>query len=139
MKIVHSTLPPHDGGGPSAGGFTLLEVMIAIAILAITLVAAFQSQSQSIAMATGARNLTTLSLLAQSKMADMEGAEVLSTGQQSGTFGEDFRDYTWRTIVSTAQYPSFGRVEVVVTDSRAASKNTYRLIFYRPMNRKSWP
>ena len=48
------------------GGFTLLEVMIAMAILAITLVAVYQSQSQSISMAGNSRFLTTASLLAQS-------------------------------------------------------------------------
>ena len=40
-------------------GFTLMEVMIAMAILAITLVTVYQSQSQSISMASNARFLTT--------------------------------------------------------------------------------
>ena len=54
------------------GGFTLLEVMIAMAILATTLVVVFQSQSQSISTTGIARFQTTASLLAQSKIAEIE-------------------------------------------------------------------
>src|SRR4030042_4550231 len=63
------------------GGFTLLEVMIAMAILAISLVAVYQSQSQSVSMAANSRFLTTASLLAQSRMAALDAAvprEVVS-------------------------------------------------------------
>ena len=49
-----------------------MEVMLAMAILAIALVSVFQSQSQSISMAADSRFLTTAALLAQSKMAEVE-------------------------------------------------------------------
>ena len=67
--------------------------MIAMAILAIVLVTVFHSQSQSIAMANESRAMTTLALLAQSRMAEVEGQQNLSTGQTSGKFGDDFPDY----------------------------------------------
>ena len=54
----------------SSSDLTLLEVMLAMTILAIALVAVFQSQSQSISMAGQARFATTPFLLAQSKMAE---------------------------------------------------------------------
>ena len=53
-------------------GFTLLEVMIAMAIIAIALVAVFGSQSQSLSLANEAKFSTTAALLAQSKMAEIE-------------------------------------------------------------------
>jgi len=49
-----------------------MEIMVAMAILAIALVSIFQLQSQSISMATDSRFMTTAALLAQSKMADVE-------------------------------------------------------------------
>jgi hypothetical protein len=33
---------------------------------------------------------------------------------------------------------SLGRVEVTVTNIKMTTNNTYRLIFYRPMNRTTW-
>jgi general secretion pathway protein I len=123
---------------PSARGFTLLEVMMAMAILAVSLLAVFWSQSQSISMAQQSRTVTTMSLLAQSRMADLEVQEVLSTGTQTGDFGNDYVDYTWRTVVAPSDVQSLGRVEVIVTNIKMTTNNTYRLIFYRPMNRKTW-
>ena len=53
-----------------ASGFTLMEVMIAMTILAIALIAIYQLQSQSISMSTDSRFMTTAALLAQSKMVE---------------------------------------------------------------------
>ncbi len=112
--------------------------MIAMAILAISLLAVFWSQSQSISMAQQSRTLTMMSLLAQSRMVDLEAQEVLSTGTQTGDFGTDYADYTWRTVVAPSDVQSLARVEVIVTNIKMTTNNTYRLIFYRPMNRKTW-
>ncbi|MBW1667358.1 MAG: type II secretion system minor pseudopilin GspI [Deltaproteobacteria bacterium] len=82
-------------------GFTLLEVMVAMAIIAIVLTAILGSQSQSVSLATEARFSTTAAFLAQSKMAELEalGPEELTSG--SGDFGEDFPGYTWNVVVET--------------------------------------
>lgn len=138
MKIHNSILKTHNCRRPSAFGFTLLEVMVAMAILAVSLLAVFWSQSQSISMAQQSRTTTTMALLAQSRMTDLEAQEVLSTGTQTGDFGNDYVDYTWRTVVAPSDVQSLGRVEVIVTNIKMTANNTYRLIFYRPMNRKTW-
>ena len=81
-------------------GFTLLEVMIAMAIIAITLVAVFGSQSQSLSLANEAKFSTTAALLAQSKMAEIETLNPGDLVSGSGDFGEDFPDYHWDLYVS---------------------------------------
>jgi general secretion pathway protein I len=53
-------------------GFTLLEVMIAVAILAIALTAIFASEAGAIRAAARARWMTTGTLLARCKMAEIE-------------------------------------------------------------------
>lgn len=53
-------------------GFTLLEVMVAVAILAIALTAIFASEAGAIRAAARARWMTTASLLARCKMAEIE-------------------------------------------------------------------
>lgn len=111
-------------------GFTLLEVMIAVAILAIALVAVFQSQSQSISMAGNARFLTTASLLAQGRMAEMEAIDPAGLRSGSGDFGEDYPDYVWRVEVTDTDLDILKKIELKVTNERLASNNTYRLILY---------
>jgi general secretion pathway protein I len=57
---------------PSEGGFTILEVMVAVAILAISLTAIFSSEAGSIKVAHRARRTTVASLLARCKMGEIE-------------------------------------------------------------------
>lgn len=54
------------------GAFTLLEVMVAVAILAIALTAIFASEAGAIRVASRARFTTTATLLARCKMAEIE-------------------------------------------------------------------
>jgi general secretion pathway protein I len=52
-------------------GFTLLEVMVALAVIAIGLTALLGSHSQSVSLATEAKFNTTVALLAQQKMTEL--------------------------------------------------------------------
>ena len=115
----------------SEKGFTLLEVMIAVAILAITLVAVFQSQSQSVSMAGHARFLTTASLLAQSKMAEMEAISMKNIKSEAGDFGRNFPDYEWRMTVKDMDIDALKKIEFVVTNNRMRLNNTYMLEYFR--------
>ena len=108
--------------------------MIAMAILAIVLVTVFHSQSQSIAMANESRAMTTLALLAQSRMAEVEGQQNLSTGQTSGKFGDDSPITPGRQAYSQPQGPgsSFLRkIEITVVHD-FYPKRPYKVILYRP-------
>ncbi len=77
-------------------GFTLLEMMVSVTIIAIALVTLIGSQSQSVSIATISRFDTTASLLAREKMTELAlgGFDDLSSGD--GDFGEDFPEYTWQ-------------------------------------------
>jgi general secretion pathway protein I len=85
-----------------AAGFTLLEVMIATAIIAIALVAALGSQSQSVSLASEAKFATTVAFLAQKKMAELEAEDLEGLMSDSGDFGEDFPGYRWESEVDDA-------------------------------------
>ena len=119
----------------SRQGFTLLEVMIAMAILATVLVTVFHSQSQSIAMANESRAMTSLALLAQSRMAEVEGQQNLSTGQTSGKFGDDFPDYSWTVGITQPPGPGSSylrKIEVTVIHDYYPNR-PYKVILYRPV------
>jgi len=86
-------------------GFTLLEITVAMAIIAIALTAMLSSQSQSLSLANEAKFSTTASLLAQSKMAEFETVKPEDLGSGSGDFGEDFPNYYWEMNVSDITIP----------------------------------
>lgn len=81
-------------------GFTLLEVMFALAIIAATLVVVLGSQSQSLSLATETKFTTTAIFLAQHKIAEMEAGNPEDLSADSGDFGEDFPGYRWEIEVS---------------------------------------
>ena len=86
-------------------GFTLLEVTVAMAIIAIALTAMLSSQSQSLSLANEAKFSTTATLLAQSKMAEFERVKPEDLISDSGDFGEDFPNYFWEMKVSDITIP----------------------------------
>ncbi|OGP67028.1 MAG: type II secretion system protein GspI [Deltaproteobacteria bacterium RBG_19FT_COMBO_43_11] len=112
-------------------GFTLMEVLIAMAILAIALVGVFQLQSQSISMATDSRFMTTAALLAQSKMVEIESGIVSSSRAQDGDFGDDYPQYSWRLEVTDTQLPQFKKIEVTVRNKAFLRGGTYKLVLYK--------
>ena len=92
------------------GGFTLLEVMVAVAIIAIALTALLGSHSQSISLAGEAKFYTTASLLAQRKMAELELAGFDDLFSDGGDFGEEFPGYRWEVKVDQADFEGFEEI-----------------------------
>jgi general secretion pathway protein I len=81
-------------------GFTLLEVMIAVAIIAIALMAVLGSQTQGLSLAGESRFNRTAALLAQGKMAEIEAVkDRRDLNSDSGDFGDEFPGYTWQLSV----------------------------------------
>ncbi len=88
-----------------ARGFTLLEVMIALAILGMALLAIFNLNSGAISMHGYTKRLTVASLLARSKMTDIE-QELFDEGFQlddqemSGDFSDEgWGSFKWRARI----------------------------------------
>ena len=91
-----SSLPA--GKGPS--GFTFLEVMVAVMIIAIAFVTLIGSQSQSVTVAGDSRFNVNAALLAQQKLAELEAAPFYEVFSGSGDFGEEHPAYRWQAEVS---------------------------------------
>jgi len=112
-------------------GFTLLEVMVAMSILAMALVAVFHMQSQSISMAGEARFLTTASLLAQRKMAEIEANQSTDNKSQEGDFAPDYPAYGWTIQVTDTQIAKLKKIEVNVFHKVLKTGGNYQLVLYR--------
>ena len=74
----------------SCRAFTLLEVMVAMAIMAIVMVSVYRMHSQTLTMNAAARFYTQAPLLAQSKLAQLEAASSEINAGDSGDFGDNF-------------------------------------------------
>ncbi|MCK5688270.1 prepilin-type N-terminal cleavage/methylation domain-containing protein [Myxococcota bacterium] len=90
-------------------GFSLLEVLVALSILGITLTALLQVEADSLNAAGRARDITIASLLARSKMIDVE-RDFFDEGMPSGDSTEEgnfsdegFKDYKWNYKVSEVE------------------------------------
>ena len=83
----------------SSGGFTLLEVIVALAILSMALMAIFDLNAGAIASHVYAKKVTVATFLARSKMTDLEQKlydEGLPTTDQEED--GDFSDEGWENI-----------------------------------------
>jgi prepilin-type N-terminal cleavage/methylation domain-containing protein len=84
-----------------AKGFTLIETLIAMVLLAGALIVLGNAWSGSLNAIRKSRSLTTLSLLLQRKMTEYEiKYKDKTTGEvpeeETGDFGSDFAPYTWK-------------------------------------------
>jgi len=112
-------------------GFTLIEVLVALAIVAVALSAGMRAIAQS---ADGASSLKarTLALwvaenrLAQAQLDDPPPATGTATGQdaQAGTL------FAWRRTVEPSPNPAFRKVEIIVTDPAVQGYVLARLVGY---------
>ena len=98
-------------------GFTLLEVMVALAIVALSLTAVAASMNQMIGAATAMQERTYASWIAQNKIAEMRLANVMP--EVDTTSGEvEFANtrWVWRAVVSETGIENFRRIDVTVSD-----------------------
>jgi len=110
-----------------AQGFTLLEVLVAVAILAIAMVAILKANVQSLDKLTRTRETSTASLLAASKLAEIEAAGAVNWTELRGDFGEDYPDYIWEVETSSTEVEGLVRVAVVVQRGGAAAGGEVRI------------
>ena len=117
-------------------GFTLLEVMVALAVMSIVLVSVYRMHSQSLAMNTAARFYTQAPMLAQSKMVEVETLSASVFPEDSGDFGEQFPGYGWKASITDVASEVLGEVaedlkRIDVTVSLHEDQFVYTLRAYR--------
>jgi general secretion pathway protein I len=91
----------------SQKGFTLLEVMVAVAILAMVLVTLMGVKNRSMEDVMLADHITTATLLAKRKMNEAlvtAGTRTIVQKEDEGEFPEEeFKGFTWKQSVSQVQ------------------------------------
>ena len=111
-----------------ARGFSLLEVMIAMAILSGALTWLVVGVSRNIKAENHAKLMTTATFLAREKMVDVED-DLYDKGfgefekEQSGTFDDKgFARFGWRAIVDKVELPSAEQLQTVLSNAQQAKQ-----------------
>ena len=138
QKIATSNQEPATRNQQPDSGFTLLEIMVAVSIIAIVLVSVYKMQAQTITMNYAARFYATAPLLAQLKIAEVEIENLGESADDSGDFGDEFPGYRWNVVIDDIDSEQLGniaenlkKIDVNVsfnTDEFTYSLRTYRFI-----------
>jgi len=111
-------------------GFTLLEVMIALAILALVGVAFLRTQAGSVRLLDESIQISLATLLAREKMAELEGTGFPEVGKSSGAGGEAFPRFQWEQIVTGTDLPVLRQGLVRVLWKDGARERNLELVAY---------
>ncbi len=120
-------------------GFTLLEMMVSIFILALVLVSVFKIQSATIRLSVSGKFYATASNLARQKMADIEQklrdssmSNELLASELSGDFGDAFPGYRWQYVITSLELSGSQIPEAVIKQGELQKfKNLTVEISYR--------
>ena len=98
--------------------FTLVEVMVALAIIALSLTAIAAKMSRMIDTSNSMRERTYASWIAQNKIAELRLANVLpEVTTTSGDIDYANSNWRWRAVVSESGIENLFRVDVEVFDT----------------------
>ncbi|HXR55855.1 MAG TPA: type II secretion system minor pseudopilin GspI [Casimicrobiaceae bacterium] len=114
-----------------ARAFTLIEVLVALAILAVALAAGMRAVAQSADGASSLRLRTLALWVAQNRLAQAQLADPWpARGSANGGETQAGTRLVWRETVSDTPNPAFRRVEIIVADPGAPDYALARLVGY---------
>ncbi len=99
-------------------GFTLVEVMAAMVLLAIVLPTAIQGTILCMNLATNARMQVQAASLAQAKLSELAATKMIDEAMQTGDFGEQWPQYRWLATVQPWDDPRLVELDVSVVWNR---------------------
>lgn len=105
----------------------MLELLVAMAVLAIGIVGVLQAFSFSTLTVKAAESNSNMALLAQRVACELERLPNLETGPLSGSFGTDLPDYTWEAQIQQSPEANLYRTEIRVIRRVGSSAKFFRL------------
>jgi general secretion pathway protein I len=113
----------------SVEGFTLLEVMVALAIIAFAVVTYVHSQNTSLALLNESTAMTVATLLAQARMVVLEGSDNLAPLEREGSFDTpEYASFRWKERVVSTPLPNVLEVHVDVSWEEPRGRRSVELV-----------
>jgi prepilin-type N-terminal cleavage/methylation domain-containing protein len=103
------------------GGFTLIEVMCAILIMGVALVALTRGLTTALGSTKDSEVQTTVVALAAGQIEMLRASAVLIDETTEGDFGDSFPKYTWEQTVAPGDVDGLHQVDVLVKDSKSGA------------------
>ncbi len=119
LKAERGVSPRRRGGR----GFTLIEVLVALVVVAVALFAVVKATAEQLANASRLREVTFAQWIARNKLTEMQVEGVWTTGRQDSRV--EFAGRTWPLQVAIEDTPNerIRRVEVSVADPENPDNN----------------
>lgn len=96
-------------------GFTLIEVLVALAIIALSIGTALRATSAAVANLGDARDRTMARWVGKNELARLQTAQSLpALGTLSGEATQGNLGFSWNAVIDTTPNPNFRKVEIVV-------------------------
>lgn len=113
-----------------ADGFTLLEIVIALAVLAIALIALLTLRNRDVALQAHARHLVTATSLARAKLEELSRVAEADQTETSGDFGDHYPGYVWKREVEPTLVPEWQVMTVTVSWPEGVRQEQVVLVTY---------
>ena len=109
-------------------GFTLVEVLVALAVIAVALTAGMRVLAQSVDGASSLKARTLALWVAENRLARAQLGETLDTlaGQET----QAGLTFAWRQAITATPNLAFRKIEIVVTDPAQPDYALARLVGY---------
>ena len=115
----------------SLAGFTLIEILVALAIVAVALAAGMRALAQSADSASTLKARTLALWVAQNRLAAAQLSNPWpALGSAAGESEQAGTRFVWREAVSGTPNPAFRKIEIVVAEPQAPDYALARLVGY---------
>jgi type II secretion system protein I len=108
-------------------GFTLLELMVALVILALGIVGLMRAVSQGMAATAQIRDVTTATTLGQMKMEELASNVVDLPAESNGDFGDAAPEFSWRAVAEETDIEGLIKITIVVLWQRGNRQQSVTL------------
>ncbi len=112
---------------PRQSGFTLLELMVALVILALGIVGLMRAVSQGMAATAQIRDVTAATTLAQMKMEELASNVMDLPAESNGDFGDEAPEFSWRAVAEETDIEGLKKITVTVLWQRGNRQQSVTL------------
>lgn len=95
-------------------GFTLLEMLVALAIFSLAVIALLNLSAQSLRTAALVEDRALAGVVAENRLVEFTTARAVGPGRSSGLERAGDRDWRWTVVVTPTADPRLLRAEVAV-------------------------